>query len=579
MQSEVLTQKFAARLFDGALPDPAKHVNINSRKHRALARQVAAEGAVLLINDGILPLTEAKLAKISRVAVIGPNSGCIGDEPPPPLPAPGQCASTDGIDCGGSFDRPGDGNNNIAQHDNVNSRSDCCNLCLNVTNCTAAVYYGHDHSNQGRCQLKTVCDAPTASKGSTLIHTGRTPPRTSEGATPVGCHAQNGMIGGYSDLGSSDMSADNHAHIVTMLEAVRSGVAGKNISVTYNHGVHVGSLDTSGISDATTAANQSDLAIVVVGDSAEGVGYNGSASCGEGADRASIDLAGIQLDLLNSVLATGTPTIVILVHGRAVSFGQDHGGAVTSKFGPVPLYMKTNALVAAWRPGVEGGHALWDLLTGKQSFSGRLAQAWPHSAGYVHLGGVSPWYSKYCSEECPHLTMDMATDSHHGLSLDPTSPAFPFGFGLDYLNVTYTNSSVELAPNPMDAVTTVPMRVHTSLLNDGGMGGQYVVQVYFTPPPSVKTRLTRYRYMLGGFTKVHIAANGTSVAIVDIPRKNLQHWNPRTQEYVLDSGVYILYVCHDTRGLSGTRGGASASKEIELPAGHGACLSHSITLQ
>jgi beta-xylosidase len=56
------------------------------------------------------------------------------------------------------------------------------------------------------------------------------------------------------------------------------------------------------------------------------VGYNGSASCGEGADRASIDLAGVQLDLLQAVLATGTPTIVVLVHGRPVSFGQDHGG-------------------------------------------------------------------------------------------------------------------------------------------------------------------------------------------------------------------------------------------------------------
>lgn len=200
--------------------------------------------------------------------------------------------------------------------------------------------------------------------------------------------------GGYSDQGNGDMSADNHAHVVTMLEAVRSGTAGKNISVSYNHGVRVGQLDTSGISAAQNAANSSDLAIVVVGDSAEGVGYNGSASCGEGADRASIDLAGVQLDLLNAVLSTGTPTIVILVHGRAVSFGQDHGGAVTSKFGRVPMYMQMSALVAAWRPGVEGGHALWDLITGKQSFSGRLAQAWPHSAGAAHFGGISPWYSK-----------------------------------------------------------------------------------------------------------------------------------------------------------------------------------------
>eukprot|EP01045_Picozoa_sp_COSAG04_P015577 COSAG04_NODE_1240_length_7596_cov_17.241697_7_plen_408_part_00 len=250
---------------------------------------------------------------------------------------------------------------------------------------------GRGHDKQGQCKLQRVCDAPTASAGSSLLHTGRAPPTKPERATPVGCHAQNGMIGGYSDLGGGDMAQDNHAHIVTMLEAVQQGVAAAalNISVSYNHGVHVGQLDTSGIGPAQTAANQSDLAIVVVGDSSEGVGYNGSASCGEGADRPSIDLAGVQLDLLDAVLSTGTPTIVVLVHGRPVSFGQDHGGAVTSKFGSLPLYMRMNALVAAWRPGVEGGHALWSLLTGAESFSGRLAQAWPHSGEHLQTTLVS----------------------------------------------------------------------------------------------------------------------------------------------------------------------------------------------
>ena len=267
------------------------------------------------------------------------------------------------------------------------------------------------------------------------------------------------------------------------------------------------------------------------------------------------------------------------MHGRAVSFGQDHGGAVTSKFGRIPLYMQTDALVAAWRPGVEGGHAVWELITGEQSFSGRLAQAWPHNAGAAHLGGISPWYSTYCSEECPHLTMDMATDSRHGLSLDPTSPAFPFGYGLDYLNVSYTNSSVAVAAGVMDANTSVAMRVTVQMTNDGAMAGQYVVQVYFMPPPSIRTRLTRYRYGPAGFTKVHVRGP-TASALVEIPRRNLQHWNPRTQEYVLDEGAYNIFVCHDTRGLGGARGGASVTKEIELPAGHpsGPCLAHTVVL-
>ena len=153
-------------------------------------KQVAAEGAVLLINDGVLPLTAAKLASIRSISVVGPNSGCVGDTPSD-VP-PGQCATTEGVDCGGSFDKPGDGSNNIALYKNVKSSGDCCNLCLNATNCTVAVYYTpRDHPrNAGQCQMKTICDQPTAAKGSILIHTARVPPRKPERATPVGCHAQ-----------------------------------------------------------------------------------------------------------------------------------------------------------------------------------------------------------------------------------------------------------------------------------------------------------------------------------------------------------------------------------------------------
>ena len=58
----------------------------------------------------------------------------------------------------------------------------------------------------------------------------------------------------------------------------------------------------------------------------------------------------VQLELLDSVISTGTPTVIVLVHGRPASFGEDAGGAVTSKFGERPLYMRAAAVVAAFRP-------------------------------------------------------------------------------------------------------------------------------------------------------------------------------------------------------------------------------------
>ena len=277
------------------------------------------------------------------------------------------------------------------------------------------------------CLQKSSCHSPITMPNRVVIHTGRHGDRPS-GPNPWTCLAQRAMLGGYSNLEEqTDAFLDNNAHVVTVLEAAQAAAKASEgkLDVTFSPGVAVQSVDTSGIPHAAQTASDADLAIVVVGDSAEAVGYDGSASTGEGADRTSIDLAGVQLDLLEAVLDTGTPTVVVLVHGRPASFGDDSGGAVVSKFGEVPLYLRASALVAAWRPGVEGGNAIWELLTGVTGFSGRLAQSWPHSAGAVHFGGISPWYEKYCSEECPGLTVDMSLP--HGLTLDPTAPAFPFG--------------------------------------------------------------------------------------------------------------------------------------------------------
>lgn len=103
--------------------------------------------------------------------------------------------------------------------------------------------------------------------------------------------------------------------------------------------------------------------------------YDGAASTGEGADRASTDLAGVQLDLLDAVIGTGVPTVVVLVHGRPVSFGEDHGGAVTSKFGSVPLYMRAAAVVAAWRPAQRSRHGASREQTERTKGEGGLLES------------------------------------------------------------------------------------------------------------------------------------------------------------------------------------------------------------
>lgn len=302
-------------------------------------------------------------------------------------------------------------------------------------------------------------------------------------------------------------------------------------SVSWAAGVAVEGFDESGISAAAQLAAESDIAIVVVGDTAEGVGYDGGASCGEGADRPSLDLPGAQLDLLAAVIATGTPTVVVLVHGRPVTFGTDYGGSNTSKFtlgGAVaPLNERAAAVIAAWRPGCEGGNGLWDILTGAVSPSGRLAQNWPVSVGGAHLGGINPYFQKWCSEECGGFTLGT-----------PYAPLYPFGFGLDYLQVSYGQSSAVV-----DA-TNLFVNLTVQVTNaDQVRAGDKVVQVYFSQAVS---RYVRYRRMLAGFVRVALPVDGSVSASVAVKWRDLSYWDPRAQVMVLEAGSYTFFVCHSS---------------------------------
>ena len=251
-------------------------------------------------------------------------------------------------------------------------------------------------------------------------------------------------------------------------------------------------------------------------------------SCGEGADRPSLDLPGVQLDLLAAVIATGKPTIVVLNHGRPVTFGSDYGGSSVSKFtagGAQPLDQRAAAVLAAFRPGCEGGNAVWDLLTGAVSPSGRLPQAWPVSVGGARMPGISPWYIKATDQGGAGFTLGT-----------PFSPNYAFGHGLDYLGVTYGASSAVV-----DAANQA-VNVSVAVLNAAPVAGLFVVQVYFAQSLS---RYARYQRMLGGFAKVAVPAGpgGAAQADISIPFADMAHWDPLGQAMFIEAGEYTITVC------------------------------------
>ena len=228
--------------------------------------------------------------------------------------------------------------------------------------------------------------------------------------------------------------------IPSILEALRHELPGSTI--VHEQGCEVEGTDRSGIAAAVSAAREADVAIVVVGDRA---GLFGRGTVGEGNDVESLELPGVQRDLIEQVTASGTPVIVVVVSGRPYVLDW----AVGQPDSPA-------AVLQSFFPGEEGGTAIASILSGAVSPSGRLPVSLPRSAGaqpysYQHprLGGPS------------EIT-----------SADST-PVLPFGHGLGYTTFTHESLTVGADVVAGEAITaTVRVR------NTGDRTGTDVVQLY-----------------------------------------------------------------------------------------------------
>jgi beta-glucosidase len=239
-------------------------------------------------------------------------------------------------------------------------------------------------------------------------------------------------------------------HVTTIAEAIRAK-AGAGTKVVTVKGCGVLSDDTSGFNEAIGAARNADIAIVVVGEN-EG-SYEGNekehATDGEGHDVASLDLTGVQEELIKAVSETGTPTVVVLVKGRPLS--------TRWTAGHVP------AIVEAWRPGERGGDAVADVLFGDFNPSGRLPITIPRHVGqlpayYNYMPGKGYWINQ---EKRSYADM-------------PATPLYPFGYGLSYTSYEYSNLHIE----PVQVRTGGTAHVSLDVKNTGSRAGVETVQLY-----------------------------------------------------------------------------------------------------
>ena len=220
--------------------------------------------------------------------------------------------------------------------------------------------------------------------------------------------------------------------------------------------------DTSGFAAAVAAADDADVAVLVMGDHS---GLFGRGTVGEGCDRDDLELPGVQRALVEAVLDTGTPVVLVLLTGRP--YAVDWALA------------RCAAVVQAFFPGEEGGAAVAGVLSGRVNPSGRLPVSLPRSAGaqpytYLHprLGGDS---------DVTNLA---------------STPALAFGHGLSY--TAYEHRDLTVDPG---ATTAGPVRMRVRVTNTGERAGDDVVQLY---GHDVVASVTRPVAQLLGYQRVHL---------------------------------------------------------------------------
>lgn len=285
---------------------------------------------------------------------------------------------------------------------------------------------------------------------------------------------------------------------VTPLAAVRELVG----DVVHERGCDVTGDDDHGVAAAVAAARDADLAIVCVGSRS---GLQPPDTVGEMRDATSLALTGVQQQLVDGVLDTGTPTVVVLVGGRV--------------FALPDVAARANALVVAWCPGQEGGHGLADVLFGARDAEGRLPITVPRSVGQVPVhhdhragGGRSMFHGDY-------------TDS-------PAAPLFPFGHGLSYTTFDYTDLAVRAGGVDGGLDVSVTIR------NTGARAGVETVQVYVRDDVA---RLARPDRALAAFTKIALEPGAARTVSLRVEPRSLAYYD-EAMRFAVEPGDFTVMV-------------------------------------
>jgi beta-glucosidase len=326
------------------------------------------------------------------------------------------------------------------------------------------------------------------------------------------------------DTTGSWVFANDAGETVTILQALEHQV-GSETHVEYSSGVQIARKFPSPFDGITKVkkeptwsedqaakefakaiqiAQRSDVAIMVLGEAQN--------MSGESASRSSLDLPGKQEQLLEAVVATGKPVILVLLNGRPlnISWAAEH----------VP------AILEAWYPGSEGGNAIVNLLYGKAVPGGKLPFTWPRDVGQVPI-----FYA--------HNTTHAPQTQNKRYWEEESTPLYPFGFGLSYAAFSFSNLRLSKPELKIDESLDVSVDVE----NTSDVPGDQVVQLYLHQQFGTSSRPVRE---LKGFRKVPLSPHERKTVQFSLGKEDRAYWSAATKSWVNDASQFDVWVGGDS---------------------------------
>lgn len=347
------------------------------------------------------------------------------------------------------------------------------------------------------------------------------------GILPLGKVKRIAVIGPNADVMYNylgDYTApQERSKVVTLLDALRNRMP--DVRIDYVKGCAIRDTTQSNIKEAVEAARKADLVILAVGGSSardfktkyintgaatvdsENSGILSDMECGEGFDRATLDLLGDQEKLIRAIAATEKPLVTVYIAGRPLNMN------LASEV--------SDALLTAWYPGEQGGNGIVDVLTGEYNPSGRLPMSVPR-----HVGQIPVHYSQGTLRDY----MDC-----------PGKPLYTFGYGLSYTTFAYSNlklSATAKATSQPAGDNEVMQTITCTVTNTGDRDGDEVVQLYLNDEVS-SVAVPPIR--LKGFQKIFLKKGESREVTFQLTRQDLSIYD-RNMNFTAEPGRFNVMI-------------------------------------